>query len=80
MRFGIKKGWLPAVLTAWVGILLFMPGDAVTEGLALFQVFIVTVLLLLALSRFTAMTDWPVSRQRLTSWCVAVAATAIVCL
>ena len=80
MRFAIKKSWLPALITAWLGILLFLPGDALTELLALSQVLALTVGLVFLLSRVTGMAGWPQPKQRLVSWCLAGGVTAFVCL
>lgn len=80
MNFAIKKGWAPAVVTAVVAIIVFMPADAVTEILTLVQIFLLTVIVLLVLSRAAPVVAWPVRKQRLVSWSVAVCAAVVVCL
>jgi len=80
MNFAIKKGWAPAVVAALIAIVVFMPADAVTEVLALVQTFLLTMVVLLVLSRVAPVVAWPLRKQRLVSWSVAVCAAMIVCL
>jgi hypothetical protein len=80
MNFAIKKGWAPALVVAVVMIVAFLPGDAVTEFLALLQIFLLTVLALVVLSRVLPVATWPSPKQRLVSWSVAVCASVLVCL
>lgn len=80
MKFAIKKGWAPAVVTAVVAIILFMPADAVTEILTLVQTLLLTLVVLLVISRLAPVAAWPSRKQRLVSWSVAVCAAVAVCL
>ena len=80
MNFAIKKGWGPAVVAAIIAIVLFMPGDPVTEILTFIQTFVLTVVVLLVLSRVAAIAAWPSRKQWLVSWSVALCAAAVVCL
>ena len=80
MNFAIKKGWGPAVVAAVVAIALFMPGDPVTEMLALVQTFVLTIFVLLVLSRIVSVAGWPSRKQWLVSWSVALCVAAVVCL
>ncbi len=80
MNFAIKNGWAPALLAAVIAIILFMPADAVTEILTLVQTFLLTVIVLLVLSRVAPVAAWPRRRQTIVSWSVAVGAAVIVCL
>jgi hypothetical protein len=80
MNFAIKKGWAPAVVTAVVAIIVFMPADAVIEILTLVQTLLLTVIVLFLLSRVAPVAVWPQRKQRLVSWSVAACAAVFVCL
>ena len=68
------------MVAAVLAIVLFMPADPVTEVLTLAQTFLMTVLVLLMLSRVAQVAGWPSRKQMLVSWAVALCAAAIVCL
>ena len=79
MSFAIRKGSGPSVVAAVVAIVLFVPADPVTEILTLIQTFLLTVVVLLVLSRVASVAAWPSRKQWMASWSVAACAAALVC-
>ena len=68
------------MVAAIVAIVLFMPGDPVTEVLTLVQTLVLTVVVLFVLSRVAAIAAWSSRKQWLVSWSVALCAAAAVSL
>jgi hypothetical protein len=79
LSFAIRKGSVPAAVTAVVATIIFGPAEAVTELLVLIQIFVLTIAVLAALSRLVPVRGWTQRAQRRLIWSVAVGTAALVC-
>lgn len=80
LSFAIRKGSVPAAVTAVVATMLFAPAEVVTELLVLIQIFLVTIAVLTALSRLVPLSGWTRRAQHLLVWSVALGTAVVVCL
>ena len=80
MRFAFRQGSIAAVVMGFLATLFFTQMDVLTDIFTIIQVFVLTIITLAVLARFTLAAAWPSWKQRLLVWFVATGTAAAVCV
>lgn len=80
MKFIIRKALIPATVIALIAAVFVFTPDPLTQLWTFSQIFILTMVVLIVLSRVTKLASWPPIKLRWLIWSVSVGMAALVIL
>jgi hypothetical protein len=80
VAFGIKKGLTPALIAAFVAIVIWIPADVITVVITVAEILFIAILTLASLARFLPVSEWPKPRIAILIWSTSFGAAVLTCL